>query len=77
MTREELEHAIRAAADVTQQNDLIVIGSQAVLGQYPNAPAPLLISREVDIYAPNAPEMSDMIDGASAGPFQRSLLAPG
>ena len=75
MTREELEHAIRAAADVTQQNDLVVIGSQAVLGQYPNAPAPLLISREVDIYAPNAPEMSDMIDGALGeySQFERSF----
>ena len=33
MTREQLEHAIRAAADITQQKELIVIGSQAVLGQ--------------------------------------------
>ena len=72
MTREELEHAIRAAADITRQKTLIVIGSQAVLGQYPDAPAELLISMEVDIYAPKAPEMSDMIDGAlgDLSPFQ-------
>ena len=44
MTRMELEHAIRASADVTRQNTLIVIGSQAVLGQYPDAPAELLNS---------------------------------
>ena len=72
MTREQLEHAIRAAADITQQKELIVIGSQAVLGQYPDAPAELLISREVDLYAPRAPEMSDMIDGAlgELSPFE-------
>ena len=72
MTREQLEHAIRAAADITQQKELIVIGSQAVLGQYPAAPAELLISREVDLYAPRAPEMSDMIDGAlgELSPFE-------
>ena len=64
MTREELEHALRATADVTGEKELIVIGSQAVLGQYPQAPAPLLISQEIDIYAPAAPKMSDMTDGA-------------
>ena len=45
MTRDELEHAIRAAADVAKQDTLIVIGSQAVLGQFPDAPAEFLISR--------------------------------
>ena len=64
MTREELEHAIRAAADITKQDRLIVIGSQAILGQHPDAPAALLVSREVDIYAPDAPEKWDMINGA-------------
>ena len=64
MTRQELEHIIRAAADVTNEKELIIIGSQAILGQYPNAPEELLISMEADIYAPKAPELSDFIDGA-------------
>ena len=64
MTRQELEHIIRAAADVTGQNKLIVIGSQAILGQYPDAPEELLVSMEADLYAPDAPELSDYIDGA-------------
>ena len=59
MTRQELEHIIRAAADVTNQEELIIIGSQAILGQYPNAPEELLISMEADVYAPKAPEPSD------------------
>ena len=41
MTRQELEHIIRAAADVTNEKELIIIGSQAILGQYPNAPEEL------------------------------------
>ena len=41
MRRDQLEHIIRAAADVTKQKDLIIIGSQAILGQYPNAPESL------------------------------------
>ena len=64
MTRQELEHIIRAAADVTRQDNLIVIGSQAILGEHPNAPEALLVSMEADIYAPAAPELSDDIDGA-------------
>ena len=64
MTRRDLEHIIRAAADVTRQRHLIIIGSQAILGQYPNAPEALLVSMEADLYAPDAPELSDFIDGA-------------
>ena len=46
MTRAELEHIVRAAGAIAQDDDIVVIGSQAILGQYPDAPAELLISRE-------------------------------
>ena len=52
MRRDQLEHIIRAAAAVTGENEFIVVGSQAILGQYPDAPAPLLISMEADLYPP-------------------------
>ena len=55
MTRTELEHIIRAVAAITNENELIVIGSQAILGQYPDAPDMLLVSKEADIYAPARP----------------------
>ena len=64
MTRTELEHIIRAVAAITNEKELIVIGSQAILGQYPDAPKKLLISDEADIYAPARPDLSDLIDGA-------------
>jgi hypothetical protein len=38
MTRDQLEHAIRAACDVARDDELIVFGSQAILGEYPDAP---------------------------------------
>ncbi|MGI8547186.1 MAG: DUF6036 family nucleotidyltransferase [Gemmatimonadaceae bacterium] len=63
MNREELEHAIRAAGDVARDPELIVLGSQAVLGQFPDAPNDLLFSREVDVYPKNHPERSIEIDG--------------
>ena len=44
MRREDLEHIIRAAAALTKENDFIIIGSQAILGQYPDAPQALRVS---------------------------------
>ena len=41
MKRSQLEHLIRAAADITGEREFVIIGSQAVLGQFPNAPDPL------------------------------------
>ena len=64
MRRDQLEHIIRAAADVTGEKEFIVIGSQAILGQYPDAPAPLLMSTEADLYSRHAPDKSDFIDGS-------------
>ncbi len=64
MTREQLEHVIRAVADITGRQRLVVIGSQAILGQFPDAPAELLVSREADIYAPDNPELSELITGS-------------
>ncbi|HEX4668820.1 MAG TPA: DUF6036 family nucleotidyltransferase [Solirubrobacterales bacterium] len=64
MRRPELEHIIRAAATVSGDEELIVIGSQAVLGQFPDAPEELLASREADVYPRNRPERGIEIDGS-------------
>jgi hypothetical protein len=64
MTRAALEHILRAAAAIANERDFIVIGSQAVLGQFPDAPAALLVSIEADVYPRYAPEKADLIDGA-------------
>jgi len=41
MQRSQLEHVIRAASAITGATEIVVIGSQAVLGQFPDAPADL------------------------------------
>lgn len=64
MNRAALEHVLRAAAAITNQREFIVIGSQAILGQYPDAPGSLLMSVEADVYPRHAPELSDLVDGA-------------
>ena len=64
MTRSELEHLIRAAGRIAGDREIVVIGSQAVLGQFPEAPAALCRSMEGDIYPKTRPEMADKADGA-------------
>jgi hypothetical protein len=64
MRRAELEHVIRAAADVAEDEEIVVVGSQAILGQFPDAPAAMCVSREADVYPRNHPERKDEIDGS-------------
>lgn len=64
MTREELEHLIRASAAVTDQYEFVIVGSQSILGAVPNPDAVFTMSAEADIYPLAAPELADRIDGA-------------
>jgi len=64
LNRAQLEHIIRASAMISGDDDIVVIGSQAVLGQFPAPPAELCVSVEADVYPRNRPEMADLIDGS-------------
>lgn len=64
MTRQELEHIIRASAATANVRDIVVIGSQAILGAYPDAPRQLRESMEADVFPKDAPDRSNVIDGA-------------
>lgn len=66
MKRADLEHIIRAAASITEDEEIVVLGSQAILGSYPDAPGALLVSDEADVYPKNLPERADLIHGAIA-----------
>ncbi|MGB5079612.1 MAG: DUF6036 family nucleotidyltransferase [Burkholderiales bacterium] len=64
MTRSELEHLIRAAGRIAGEREIVVIGSQAVLGQFPDAPDAFLRSMEADLYPRKNPDLADKVDGA-------------
>ncbi len=75
MRREHLEHVLRAAADVAGDSEIVVVGSQAILGQFPDAPATLLVSQEADVYPRNDPDRAIEIDGAlgDGSPFHATF----
>jgi len=64
MTRSELEHLIRASGAIADDDELIIIGSQSILAQFPEAPATLRVSMETDLYPRNKPELADLVDGS-------------
>lgn len=64
MRRSQLEHVIRACSVLTDDLDIVVVGSQAILGSSPEAPAALLTSIEADVFPRNRPDRADLIDGA-------------
>lgn len=64
MKRSELEHIIRASGAIADDSELVIIGSQSILGQYPDAPADLLVSMQADIYPRNKPELAELVDGS-------------
>jgi hypothetical protein len=73
--REELEHIIRAAADVCEESEIVVIGSQAILALHPDAPAEMVFSLEADLYPRHAPKKAIEIEGSigDGSPFQRQF----
>jgi hypothetical protein len=75
MQRPQLEHIIRAAAGITGATEIVVIGSQAMLGQFPNAPADLLVSIEADVFTFRSSEDADLIDGSigEGSPFHQTF----
>lgn len=79
MNREHLEHAIRTACQIIQHDEVIVVGSQAILGTFDEdeLPAEATMSREVDILPiadtnEEIARLADVIEGAAGewSPFE-------
>lgn len=75
MTREELEHLIRACGDITDQYEFVIVASQSMLGPVPDPEQVFTVSMEADIYPLQAPELAEKIDGAigEGSRFHRSF----
>ena len=69
MTREQLAHLLRSAANVTKDGEILVIGSQPILGTYSEdeLPEEAWMSREADLAFLNDDanaSKANMVDGA-------------
>ncbi|TAH46106.1 MAG: hypothetical protein E6Q43_04375 [Dokdonella sp.] len=64
MNRTQLEHIIRAATAIAEDNELIIIGSQAIHAHVHFPPHEAVRSTEADVYPRNHPERAELIEGA-------------
>lgn len=64
MTREQLEHIIRASAAISGDDEIVVVGSQSILGRVPDASGVLARSMEADVFPKHHPERADLIEGS-------------
>ncbi len=75
MNRKQLEHIVRASGSISGCRDLVIIGSQALLGACPDAPPELLTSMEADLYPADDPGKAELIDGCigELSPFHETF----
>jgi hypothetical protein len=83
MRRDQLEHAIRSACQIAKLTAVIIVGSQAILGSYPeyDLPGDATRSLEIDVLpiADEAGEivrLADDIEGV-AGEFSQYSITHG
>jgi hypothetical protein len=62
MTRAELEHLIRAAAEITREQEHVIIGAAALLGAHPDPPDDLRRTMEADMYPRRRPDLADDLE---------------
>jgi hypothetical protein len=60
----DFDHVIAAAASITGEDEIVVIGSQAILGTVEVPPGTMLRSLEADVYPRASPAKAEEIDGA-------------
>jgi len=73
--RHQLEHIVRAASGITGAPEFVIIGSQAILGQFPEAPEKLLVSIKADLFSLRSQEDSDLVEGCigEGSPFHQTF----
>jgi hypothetical protein len=75
MRREQFEHVIAAAAAVSGEREIVVIGSQAILGNVDEPPVGMLFSMEVDVYPRNDPDKANEIEGSLGRKMLEGIIA--
>lgn len=75
MRKADFDHVIAAAVDVSGEREIVVIGSQAILGSVENPPEDLIESMEADVYPLNDPDKAEEIDAVlgDGSPFHGSF----
>lgn len=62
MKKRQLDHVLRAAGEITGDDQFVIVGSQALHGKYPDLPDAIAVSAEVDLIAKNKPQTTELLN---------------
>jgi hypothetical protein len=62
MKKHQLDHILRAAGAITGQKKFVIVGSQSLHGKYPNVADDIVMSAEVDLFAPEKPSATELLN---------------
>lgn len=62
MKKRQLDHVLRAAGDITGDNQFVIVGSQALHGKYPDLADAIFVSAKVDLIAKNKPQTTELLN---------------
>lgn len=62
MKKHQLDHILRAAGRVTGQKTFVIVGSQALHGRHPDLADDIVMSAEVDLFAPSEPDATELLN---------------
>ena len=62
MKKQQLDHVLRSAGDITGQKKFVIVGSQALHGKHPDVADEIMMSVEVDLFAPNGPDATELLN---------------
>ena len=62
MKKQQVDHILRAAGEITGEKQFIIIGSQSLHGTHPNLPDEILRSFEVDLIAKKKPDKTEWLN---------------
>jgi hypothetical protein len=62
MKKRQLDHILRAAGGITGQKQFVIVGSQALHGKYPDLADKIVMSAEVDLFAPRQPDATELLN---------------
>jgi len=62
MKKQQLDHILRAAGNITGQKQFVIVGSQSLHGKYPNLADEIVMSAEVDLFASKKPDATELLN---------------
>jgi len=74
MTKQELDHVLRAAGRITGEKQFVIVGSQSLHGKHPDLADDILRSAEVDLFARKNPDRTASLNSIGVySPFHESF----